>query len=56
MLWVHGLPKLLHYSVELTRIEDPFHLGAHITLLLAIFAEVVCPLLIVAGVVCLKLA
>lgn len=28
LLWVHGLPKLLHYSVELTRIEDPFHLGA----------------------------
>ncbi len=31
-------------------IEDPFHLGAHVTLLLAIFAEVLCPLLILAGV------
>ncbi|MGN8343040.1 DoxX family protein [Pseudomonas sp. SMV71] len=50
LLWVHGLPKLLHYSVELTRIEDPFHLGAAPTLILAIFAEVLCPLLIVAGV------
>ncbi|MBT2294698.1 DoxX family protein [Pseudomonas fluorescens] len=50
LLWVHGLPKLLHYSVELTRIEDPFHLGATPTLMLAIFAEVLCPLLIMAGV------
>jgi putative oxidoreductase len=47
---VHGLPKLLNYSAELTRIEDPFHLGAAPTLILAIFAEVVCPLLIMAGV------
>ncbi|WP_085729433.1 DoxX family protein [Pseudomonas sp. R37(2017)] len=49
LLWVHGLPKLLHYRAELPNIEDPFHLGANLTLLLAIFAEVVCPLLIVAG-------
>ena len=50
LLWVHGLPKLLHYSEQLKLIEDPFHLGASITLLLAIFAEVLCPLLILAGV------
>ncbi|CRM75444.1 MULTISPECIES: DoxX family protein [Pseudomonas] len=50
LLWVHGLPKLLNYSAQLQLIEDPFHLGAHITLLLAIFAEVLCPLLIIAGV------
>ncbi|VVM37126.1 hypothetical protein PS645_00079 [Pseudomonas fluorescens] len=50
LLWVHGLPKLLNYSAELQRIEDPFNLGAHITLMLAIFAEVFCPLLIIAGV------
>jgi putative oxidoreductase len=50
LLWVHGLPKLLNYSEELLRIEDPFHLGANVTLSLAIFAEVLCPLLIVAGV------
>jgi putative oxidoreductase len=49
LLWVHGLPKLLHYRAELQNIEDPFHLGANLTLMLAIFAEVVCPLLIVAG-------
>ncbi|WP_273821021.1 MULTISPECIES: DoxX family protein [Pseudomonas] len=50
LLWVHGLPKLLHYSAELQNIEDPFHLGANLTLLLAIFAEVFCPLLVIAGV------
>jgi putative oxidoreductase len=50
LLWVHGLPKLLHYSDQLKLIEDPFHLGAPITLLLAIFTEVLCPLLIIAGV------
>ncbi|MCF5547491.1 DoxX family protein [Pseudomonas salomonii] len=50
LLWVHGLPKLIHYSQQLTLIEDPFHLGANVTLCLAIGAEVVCPLLIIAGV------
>ncbi|MBC3925498.1 DoxX family protein [Pseudomonas lurida] len=50
LLWVHGLPKLLNYSEQLKLIEDPFHLGASVTLLLAIFAEVLCPLLIMAGV------
>lgn len=50
LLWVHGLPKLLDFNAQLQLIEDPFHLGAHLTLILAIFAEVLCPLLIVAGV------
>ena len=50
LLGVHGLPKLLDYRVELQRIEDPFHLGANLTLMLAIFAEVLCPLLIIGGV------
>lgn len=50
LLWVHGLPKLLDFGAQLQVIEDPFHLGAHLTLCLAIFAEVLCPLLIVAGV------
>lgn len=50
LLWVHGLPKLLHWSVELQRIEDPFGLGAHLTLGLAVFAEVLCPVLLILGV------
>ena len=50
LIAVHGLPKVLHYSQELTRIEDPFHLGAAPTLLLAILSETICPLLIALGV------
>ncbi|PTT69472.1 LysR family transcriptional regulator [Pseudomonas sp. HMWF007] len=50
LLWVHGLPKLLDFTAQLQLIEDPFPLGARLTLMLAIFAEVLCPLLIVAGV------
>jgi putative oxidoreductase len=49
LLKVHGLPKLLDYSNQLLSIEDPFHLGTSLTLILAIFAEVVCPLFIAVG-------
>jgi putative oxidoreductase len=49
LLQVHGLPKLLHFSEQLTLIEDPWHLGATPTLCLAIFAEVLCPLPIILG-------
>lgn len=38
LLWIHGLPKLLDFTAQLQLIEDPFHLGAHLTLCLAIFA------------------
>ncbi|MCT8950148.1 MULTISPECIES: DoxX family protein [Pseudomonas] len=50
LLCVHGMPKLLDFTAQLQLIEDPFHLGSHLTLILAIFAEVLCPLLVVAGV------
>lgn len=50
LLVVHGLPKLLDFNHQLTLIEDPFHMGAQLTLILAIFAEVLCPLLIAAGI------
>lgn len=49
LLLVHGLPKLLHWQSELQQIEDPFGLGAQLTLTLAVFAEVVCPLLVMLG-------
>lgn len=50
LLQVHGLPKLLHWHSELQHIEDPFGLGATPTLALAVFAEVLCPLLLILGV------
>ncbi|CAI3810739.1 hypothetical protein GLGCALEP_06371 [Pseudomonas sp. MM221] len=50
LLFIHGLPKLLNWSGELQTIEDPFGLGAPLTLGLAVFAEVVCPLLLLLGI------
>lgn len=50
LLFVHGLPKLLDFKAQLALIEDPFHMGATLTLSMAIFAEVLCPLLILTGV------
>lgn len=49
LLYVHGLPKLMHYSNELAHIDDPMHLGRGLTLWLALLAEIACPLLIAAG-------
>lgn len=49
LLLVHGLPKLFNFEHELTLIEDPFGMGARLTLSLAIFAEVFCPIFIAAG-------
>ncbi|MCW2293532.1 putative oxidoreductase [Pseudomonas sp. BIGb0408] len=49
LLAVHGLPKLTNMQAELGSIEDPLGLGPVITLALALFAEVVCPLLIIFG-------
>lgn len=46
LMYVHGLPKVLNFTHELSVIEDPFRLGAHLTLSLAILAEVLCPILI----------
>lgn len=50
LLMVHGLPKLQHYADELLHIDDPLHLGRTLTLWLALLAEVLCPLLIAAGI------
>lgn len=49
LLYVHGWPKLAHYAVELGRIEDPFGLGPTASLTAAIFAELICPVFIMAG-------
>jgi putative oxidoreductase len=50
LFFAHGMPKLLHYEHELGAIEDPFGIGRQLTLMLAIFAEVLCPVSIVLGV------
>ncbi|MEM5310152.1 DoxX family protein [Paraburkholderia sp. JHI869] len=50
VLLVHGLPKALHMKSQLGEIEDPLHLGTAFTLGFAIFAEVVCPVLMILGI------
>lgn len=50
VLIVHGLPKAMHYSSQLALIEDPLHLGKTLTLSFAIFAEVLCPVLMIVGI------
>ena len=49
LLVVHGLPKILHYTAEAAAIEDPFHLGRTLSIVFAIFAEVVCPIFMIVG-------
>jgi len=50
LMYVHGLPKLLHWGTELQKIEDPFGLGPTFSLAFAVFAEVFCPILLILGV------
>jgi len=50
VLAVHGFPKVLHYASEAAAIEDPFHLGKTLSISFAIFAEVICPPLMILGI------
>ena len=49
LLHVHGIPKIVHYQAELANIDDPLGMGRTLTLWCALFAEVVCPVLIALG-------
>ncbi|MGU7782137.1 DoxX family protein [Burkholderia sp. PU8-34] len=49
LLIVHGLPKIRHFTSEEEAIEDPFHFGKLLSIGFAIFAEVLCPLLVIVG-------
>jgi putative oxidoreductase len=46
----HGLPKLLHFDERAAGFPDPLGVGHATSLVLAIFGEVVCSLLLVPGV------
>ncbi|MFM0626525.1 DoxX family protein [Paraburkholderia xenovorans] len=50
VLVVHGLPKAMHYASQAAAIEDPFHLGRTVSITFAIFAEVICPPLMILGI------
>ncbi len=49
MFFFHGLGKVLNYAERAQTFKDPLGVGSEISLLLAIFAEVVCALVIVLG-------
>lgn len=49
MLISHGLPKVLKYSQMKNSFPDPLGIGSSASLLLTIFAEVICPIFIILG-------
>lgn len=49
MFWQHGWPKLLSFNERADSFADPFGLGSTFSLILILFAEVVCSTLVVLG-------
>lgn len=49
MLVNHGFDKMKRFSVLQYKFADPFHIGTRWSLLLVIFAEVFCSILLVIG-------
>jgi putative oxidoreductase len=49
MLYSHGWTKVMNFGDRVDRFADPLGLGSELSLVLVIFAEVVCALLIVFG-------
>jgi len=45
----HRFPKLLSFSKEVTNFADPFHIGHRWSLIMVLFSEVLCSLLLVLG-------
>jgi putative oxidoreductase len=45
----HGFQKLMHFSNQASIFFDPFHIGHKWSLILVLFAEVACALLLVLG-------
>jgi putative oxidoreductase len=49
MLFGHGLGKLMSYSGMVGTFPDPLGMGSRLTLIVAIFAEVLCAFLVMIG-------
>lgn len=49
MLFAHGMVKLQGYSERAATFSDPLGLGSEVSLMLAVFAEVFCSILLVLG-------
>jgi putative oxidoreductase len=49
MIWQHGWPKLANFAERMDSFADPFGMGSALSLVLIVFAEVVCAGLVVLG-------
>ncbi|MEO8066154.1 MAG: DoxX family protein [Flavobacteriales bacterium] len=49
MIYGHGWGKLMHFSDKMDSFGDPIGLGSTLSLILVVFAEVVCALLVMLG-------
>ena len=49
LLLNHGWSKLVNFSAMSSRFGDPLHIGHPASLVLAVFAEVICSLLLIVG-------
>lgn len=49
MILLHGWPKLSNYLQGIVNFSDPIGLGVELSLVSAIFAEVICSLLLILG-------
>lgn len=49
IFWQHGWPKLASFGERMDGFADPFGLGGAFSLVLIIFAEVVCSALVILG-------
>ncbi|MFT4023866.1 MAG: DoxX family protein [Flavihumibacter sp.] len=49
MLANHGFQKLVNFSSLQHRFSDPLHVGSKTSLLMVLFAEVFCAILVIAG-------
>ena len=49
MLWQHGWGKLMHFSDAAKDFDDPFGLGPTVSLVMIVFAETLCALLVGLG-------
>ena len=49
LVYGHGIPKLAHFAERAHKFTDPLHVGTQNSLLMAIFAEVVCAACVLIG-------
>jgi putative oxidoreductase len=49
LMLTHGWPKLINFSSRMHSFGDPYHIGSPASLVLTVFAEFICSILLVLG-------